>query len=675
MIPLDDSKKTIKKWYAKSNKAFQRKSFTNIKYKSTVCNRDERYAVNETIPEDQVIDITDDIITSSPTITTTTTTSTGTHRSRRGTTSSIYSTSNSSSKKRHNTVSFKIPPAAATKETKNNNHNNKPKPSLRKVRSNTLHISHSKDGNIKYTKIVTTSFTKTKTKASDSINTNVDGPVQDKSLPQPTTNTNDNNEIITTAQPSRRRHTISFNVGKLHVDESKIMENIRQTFKPLKTKLRSRARSFAKAIGLIKSGKPHAKFNRQLTTLQKNAFQMKVQANGSVSALKKTRARQHLNKYLGLILNLVMFTYSIVGFPIMMTCLAFNDRATQYVTGYLFHNKYPSVNLGLGYFCLDVEMCISWLVYGLTCAMLAQIFTVSSFLHHDFAHGSFFQRDTVRHYKKLNEWFGSVNLWINGGCYFTFQELRSQHVGHHTTKVDYEVIDQNQFEPYQLNILKACEYMYVPLNFYIMKVRAVCAVFWHQKRLNSMPRTVTIIVIRALALLFIARMNKNGGIYCLIWTLLGYFFSKNIAIHVLRFGDVFSHSYDIYALDSKLKPAHKEYDMERTYTIMFPWYMKWFECLYMLNFNYHNAHHNNTSIPWYSLPTFHNMIDNYTCLNRKEFEISFFDAIYQYHTKRVARVDATDAGFPKDVVVDNKHTLDMSGFIGIIDAPFLVLEI
>ena len=68
-----------------------------------------------------------------------------------------------------------------------------------------------------------------------------------------------------------------------------------------------------------------------------------------------------------------------------------------------------------------------------TTLLLAHTLIWSGYMHHELCHSSVFDRP------EWNIRFGRIMDWLNGACYWTFEELKQQHIDHHASKVDFDV--------------------------------------------------------------------------------------------------------------------------------------------------------------------------------------------------------------------------------------------
>eukprot|EP00122_Pirum_gemmata_P000656 Pgem_evm1s581 len=282
-------------------------------------------------------------------------------------------------------------------------------------------------------------------------------------------------------------------------------------------------------------------------------------------------------------------------------------------------------------------------IQNILIVVLSNQICVSAFLHHDLAHGNVF---LSKDYKFLNNVFGELNLWVNSGCYFTFQELRKMHQDHHINKVDYETVDSQALITDQGMIFKyillACEFCYIPAHCLFTWYRAIFAPIWKPNRRFALIRTAMVLFARTVGLLMMAYESSN-----FFGFLLGYNIAHFLAIHVQRFGDCFSHTYELFPVGTQFPRGSKDkyYDMEVTFSVIFPDSLKWIGKVFMLNFNYHNAHHFNTNLPWYALEHYHehNLV---APTSKRVMELDFIGCLIQYHKHRLTRI-SEEQGAPE----------------------------
>jgi fatty acid desaturase len=136
-------------------------------------------------------------------------------------------------------------------------------------------------------------------------------------------------------------------------------------------------------------------------------------------------------------------------------------------------------------------------------------------------------------------------------------------------------------------------------------------------------------------------------------------------VTVLRFADAFQHTYDAYAILETAKVPQdklrdKIYEQANTYSnlVSLRWPML---NLLLLNFPYHNAHHEQLAVPWHRLPQFHKKL--YGAGHCQVIPMA--KLLAPFHRHRVQRVLSDDYG-----VVDTARG-NADGFIGAVSVSFL----
>jgi len=138
-----------------------------------------------------------------------------------------------------------------------------------------------------------------------------------------------------------------------------------------------------------------------------------------------------------------------------------------------------------------------------------------------------------------------------------------------------------------------------------------------------------------------------------------------IFLTVMRFMDVHQHTYDVHeTLDRSRGEEVKQYDRIfeslNTYSNLISARHPWLNLL-VLNFSYHNVHHDQQFQPWYRLPKLHRILYGKDTAQ----VLMFSDLVRSYHRYRVARVlNANPTGL--EVKHDGGRT-----FIGVDGVSFL----
>jgi fatty acid desaturase len=117
-----------------------------------------------------------------------------------------------------------------------------------------------------------------------------------------------------------------------------------------------------------------------------------------------------------------------------------------------------------------------------------------------------------------------------------------------------------------------------------------------------------------------------------------------VMLHALRFTDAFQHTYDAFAvLEGGEIPADKlrdrDYEQANTYSNLVSVAHPWLNLL-LLNFSYHNAHHERPIVPWHDLPKLHAQLfpaDYVQVIPMREL-------LRGYHRDRLKRITSDDYG-------------------------------
>jgi len=303
-----------------------------------------------------------------------------------------------------------------------------------------------------------------------------------------------------------------------------------------------------------------------------------------------------------------------------------------------------------------------WLMTSnnLMIAMLATLWfahalIIAAYLFYEFAHDTIFARH------ETNTWGGVLMTWLTGSCYARYEHLRHKHMRHHVDRADIISLDtkaliQSLFVPLRRFIL-LLEWCYIPAIELLMHAFVIALPFLRKERRSDRNRVALILILRSIAFAALAHYSMQA--------LLLYVVAYLTMITVLRFADAFQHTYDAYVIlerdkipNDKLR--NKAYEQANTYSNLVS--VRWpFLNLLILNFPYHNAHHQQLAAPWYRLPALHHKL--YGASNGQA--ISMVKLLQPFHRHRVTRVLSEDYG-----VVDIA-TSKVGNFIGAVSVSFL----
>lgn len=259
----------------------------------------------------------------------------------------------------------------------------------------------------------------------------------------------------------------------------------------------------------------------------------------------------------------------------------------------------PNLSL-LGYLLLAYPLALYGLSqpvwFGLSVLLLANAFVLSAYLLHDCLHNSVFASPAN------NERLGTCLAWLTGAVYSPYAILRDKHYRHHIERADILAVDYPrilQRHPALDRCVRWASQVHLPAIDMLLHAVEVLAPFHLPQRRHLRWRNLRILAVR----------TTLFGVLCYVSPLaaLGYAVAYLLFLGVMGFMDAFQHSYDIHyrLLAPQQKPAwNREYEERNTYTNLLSARYPLLNLL-VLNFCYHNIHHQKPSEPWYRLPALH----------------------------------------------------------------------
>ena len=147
-----------------------------------------------------------------------------------------------------------------------------------------------------------------------------------------------------------------------------------------------------------------------------------------------------------------------------------------------------------------------------------------------------------------------------------------------------------------------------------------------------------IIIVLILRIAFFAAMASIS-----LKVLVLYPIAYMLFLTVMRFMDVHQHTYDLYeTLDqpsgNEVRAYDSAFEKRNTFSNVLSLKYPWLNLL-VLNFSYHNVHHDKQMQPWYRLPALHKKLYG----NDETQVLSFVNLLQSYHRYRVQRVINSDA--------------------------------
>ncbi|BAU11641.1 putative fatty acid desaturase [Leptolyngbya sp. NIES-3755] len=278
---------------------------------------------------------------------------------------------------------------------------------------------------------------------------------------------------------------------------------------------------------------------------------------------------------------------------------------------------------------------------------------LSAYLAHEFMHGTIFAS------MKWNAAFGTLILWLNGACYSRFQDLAKMHIAHHVDRVDFCRFDLAEFLnslPVVIrNSLLVLEWLYFPALAFLTRFRSITAPFWVEERKSERSRVITIALIRVSLFALLGVVSLKG--------LLLYFVAYISMIQILRFVDCFQHTYEMVEIGTPLPKRDRAHEQANTFSNVVSLQNRWLNLL-LLNFGYHNAHHELMKCPWYRLPD----LDRACFKGTEPHYVTLPQLVWNYHRFRVSRIFSGQGS-----AIDKNGNLNLEHFYGAIEVSFLVL--
>jgi fatty acid desaturase len=298
-------------------------------------------------------------------------------------------------------------------------------------------------------------------------------------------------------------------------------------------------------------------------------------------------------------------------------------------------------------------MAHSILLNALGVILLAHSMIIAAYFIHECAHDSLFKK------KRHNQFFGEILMWIIGISYSTYEAIRYKHVRHHSDRSD--VVSFNYREklreyPKVLKLIQGLEYFYIPAVEIMLHALVIILPFFESSRKQYRSRVIVVLILRIAFFAILASYSLQ-----VLWL---YPLSYLIFVHVMRFMDVHQHTYNLHLLNmpqgKEVETYDRAFEQRNTYSNIISERYPWLNLL-VLNFSYHNAHHDQQIQPWYRLPLLHKKLYG----NDRQQVLPFINLVKSYHENRVARVLHAD---PVDFDV---KTDEGRQFIGVNGASFL----
>jgi fatty acid desaturase len=289
----------------------------------------------------------------------------------------------------------------------------------------------------------------------------------------------------------------------------------------------------------------------------------------------------------------------------------------------------------LGWLSSFALMACPYALWNLIGVLLcAHCMVLAAYMIHEAAHQSLFASAVAN--RRAGEWFS----FIAGGSYASFERIRHLHIRHHRDRVDLACFNYKtplQQRPRLRRALEIAEWAYIPATEVLLHLQVILRPMLVRGQRRHLPRTLIMLLVRGSLLAALGLWSpKAPALYLLAYALL---------LHVLNFFDAFHHTFEQHfvAADQPVPGTRpdRDYEMANTYSNLLSPRRPWLNGL-ILNFCYHNAHHERASAPWYRLPALHRSIYG----EGHQSVMSLRELLFTWHRNRVRRVCCDDYGLP-----------------------------
>lgn len=290
---------------------------------------------------------------------------------------------------------------------------------------------------------------------------------------------------------------------------------------------------------------------------------------------------------------------------------------------------------------------------GVGVIWLTHSLVIAAYLSHELMHGTIFEE------RRWNVFFGNLMLWLTGACYARFDDLARMHIAHHVNRVDFCRFDLAAFLkglPTPLRaVLMGLEWLYIPSLAYLLRVRSMTAPFWLESRRGERLANVGVFLVRTSLFIGLGLLSLKA--------LMLYWVAFTLMITLLRFMDSFQHTYEVFPVGAALPKRDRAHEQANTFSNIVSYRHGWLNLL-MLNFGYHNAHHELMKCPWHSLPE----LDRNLFTGQEPHYITLAELVGNYHRYRLHRIFSGQGQ-----VLDDQGNRNLETFYGAIGVSFLVL--
>jgi fatty acid desaturase len=290
---------------------------------------------------------------------------------------------------------------------------------------------------------------------------------------------------------------------------------------------------------------------------------------------------------------------------------------------------------------------------GLGVILLAHSLLYAAYLSHEFMHSTIFGK------RQWNAIGGTVMLWLTGACYASFDDLAKRHIAHHVDRVDFSAFDLPGTIERMPQLLRQglllSEWLYFPTISFWLQWRAIAVEFHQAASQNQRLRIALILLVRGTLFTLLGWVSLKA--------LLLYFLAYMGMITILRWQDAFQHTYEVFPMDTPLPERDRAHEQANTFSTLVSRQHPWLNLL-LLNFGYHNAHHEVMKCPWHSLPE----LDRALFSGQEVHYVPLGQLLWSYHRFRITRIFSGQGRATND---QGNPTPDT--FYGAVGVSFLVL--
>jgi fatty acid desaturase len=273
-----------------------------------------------------------------------------------------------------------------------------------------------------------------------------------------------------------------------------------------------------------------------------------------------------------------------------------------------------------------------WNVLGVLLCTHSMV--LAAYLVHEAAHQSLFAGPRAN--ERIGEWLS----FIAGGSYASFERIRHMHMRHHRDRVDLACFDGKRVMRHRAwlrHTIQVAEWAYIPAAEILFHLQVIYRPMLERSQRPYLARVIAMLLLRAALLTALALWSLKAALL--------YLLAYGLLLHVLNFFDAFHHTFEQHfvAADQPVPGTRpdRQYEMANTYSNLLSTRWPWLNAL-ILNFCYHNAHHERASAPWYRLPSIHRAIYG----ERHAAVMSLRELLLSWHRNRVRRVFCEDYGVP-----------------------------